>query len=66
MRTRVSVTGGGAAAACAAYTRAMYADALRIEATPCYDEFSTNTLPGEVLSDCHSIKGVEILKEICW
>ena len=31
MRTRVSVTGGGAAAACAACTRAMYADALRIE-----------------------------------
>ena len=31
MRTRVSVTGGGAAAACAACTRVMYADALRIE-----------------------------------
>ena len=55
MRTRVSVMGGRAAAACAACTRTMYTDALRIDAlhicAPCYDEFSTNTLPGEVLSD---------------
>ena len=68
MRTRVSVMGGRAAAACTACTRTMYADALGIDAlricAPCYDEFSTNTLPGEFLSDCHSIKGVEILKEI--
>ena len=55
MRTRVSATGGRAAAACAACTRTMYTDALRIDAlrisAPCYDEFSTNTLPGEALSD---------------